>query len=91
MLRKIIRRALRHARLAGRDTPFLNELTGFVAEHMKAGYPEMMDSVQRVARVVKEEETRYRHSFALAEKMFEAETRKIGDGVLPGLAAFQAV
>ena len=89
VLRKIIRRALRHARLAGRDTPFLYELTGFVAEHMKAGYPEMMDSVQRVARVVKEEETRYQHSFALAEKMFEAETKKLGNGVLPGSAAFK--
>ena len=89
VLRKIIRRALRHARLAGRDKPFLYELTGFVAEHMKAGYPEMMDSVQRVARVVKEEETRYGNSFALAEKMFEAETEKLGDRVLPGSAAFK--
>ncbi len=89
VLRKIIRRALRHARLAGRDTPFLYDLTGFVAEHMKAGYPKMMDSVQRVARVVKEEETRYQHSFALAEKMFEAETKKLDKGVLPGSAAFK--
>ncbi len=89
VLRKIIRRALRHARLAGRDRPFLFELTGFVAEHMKAGYPEMMESVQRVARVVKEEETRYQHSFALAERMFESETEKIGDGVLPGSVAFK--
>ena len=89
VLRKIIRRALRHARLAGRDKPFLYELTGFVAEHMKAGYPEMMDSVQRVARVVKEEETRYGNSFALAEKMFEAETEKLSDDVLPGSVAFK--
>ena len=89
VLRKIIRRALRHARLAGHDTPFLYELTGFVAEHMKAGYPEMMDSVQRVAHIVKEEETRYHHSFALAEKMFETETRKIGNGMLPGSAVFK--
>jgi len=89
VLRKIIRRALRHVRLAGRDKPFLYELTGFVAEHMKAGYPEMMDSVPRIARVVKEEETRYQHSFALAEKMFETETEKLGSGVLPGSAAFK--
>ena len=89
VLRKIMRRALRHARLAGRDKPFLYELTGFVAEHMKAGYPEMMESVQRVARVVKEEETRYQHSFALAERMFETETENISNGVLPGSAAFK--
>ena len=89
VLRKIIRRALRHARLAGRDKPFLYELTGFVAEHMKAGYPEMMESVPRVARVVKEEETRYQHSFVLAERMFEAEIEKLSNGTLPGPAAFK--
>ncbi|MDA1314403.1 MAG: alanine--tRNA ligase [Acidobacteria bacterium] len=89
VLRKIMRRALRHARLAGRDKPFLYELTGFVAEHMKAGYPEMMESVPRVARVVKEEETRYQHSFVLAERMFETETENISNGVLPGSAAFK--
>src|SRR3970040_2258613 len=70
VLRKIIRRALRHGRLAGTDKPFLYQLTGFVADLMKPGYPEMLKSVQRVARVVKEEELRYQHSFALAEKMF---------------------
>ena len=80
VLRKIIRRALRHARLAGCDKPFLYELTGFVAELMKPGYPEVLDSVQRIARIVKEEEVRYQHSFALAERMFEEAVAKLSDG-----------
>ena len=89
VLRKIIRRALRHARLAGCDKPFLYELTGFVAELMKPGYPEVLDSVQRIARIVKEEEIRYQHSFALAERMFEESVAKLEGSVIPGETAFK--
>ena len=89
VLRKIIRRALRHARLAGSDKPFLYELTGFVAELMKPGYPEVLDSAQRIARIVKEEEVRYRHSFALAERMFEESVAKLDGSVIPGETAFK--
>ena len=89
VLRKIIRRALRHARLAGSDKPFLYELTGFVAELMKPGYPEVLDSVQRIARIVKEEEVRYQHSFALAERMFEESVTKLEGRVIPGETAFR--
>jgi alanyl-tRNA synthetase len=89
VLRKIIRRALRHGRLAGTDKPFLYQLTGFVADLMKPGYPEMLESVQRVARVVKEEELRYQHSFALAEKMFESSVEKLEGKTIPGPASFK--
>ncbi len=90
VLRKIMRRALRHARLIGMDKPFLYELTGFVAEHMKPGYPELLESVTRVARVVKEEEHRYAHTFVLAERVFEQEVEKLSGGkALPGAVSFK--
>ena len=89
VLRKIIRRALRHARLAGCDRPFLYEMTGFVAELMKPGYPELLDSVQRIARIVKEEESRYQTNFALAERMFESSVEKLDENVIPGKVAFK--
>ena len=89
VLRKIIRRALRHARLAGCDRPFLYEMTGFVAELMKPGYPEVLDSVQRIARIVKEEESRYQTNFALAERMFESSVEKLDGKVIPGEVAFK--
>ncbi|MEX2301565.1 MAG: alanine--tRNA ligase [Bryobacterales bacterium] len=89
VLRKIIRRALRHARLAGSEKPFLYEMTGFVAELMKPGYPELIESAQRVARIVKEEEVRYQHSFAMAERMFESSVEKLEGGVIPGAVAFK--
>ncbi len=39
VLRKIMRRAMRNARLIGKQDPYLYELTGFVAEHMKPRLP----------------------------------------------------
>src|SRR5947207_10637064 len=49
VLRKIMRRAMRHARMTGIEDPYLFELTGFVAELMGPAYPELLENVQRVA------------------------------------------
>jgi alanyl-tRNA synthetase len=87
VLRKIMRRAIRNARMIGQAEPYLYQLTGFVAELMQPGYPEMMESIQRVARVVKEEEHRYATTFQIAEKMFQAEAKK--GGVIPGEVSFK--
>src|SRR5580658_690556 len=89
VLRKIMRRAIRNARMIGRENPYLYELTGFVAELMKPGYPEMLESIQRVARVVKDEEHRYATTFQVAEKVFLDEAKSATGGVLPGLASFK--
>jgi alanyl-tRNA synthetase len=89
VLRKIMRRAIRNARLIGRQDPYLYQLTGFVAELMKPGYPEMMESIQRVARVVKDEEHRYATTFQVAERVFVDEAKSAVGGILPGAAAFK--
>jgi alanyl-tRNA synthetase len=89
VLRKIMRRAIRNARMMGRSEPYLYELTGFVAELMKPGYPEMMESVQRVARVVKDEEHRYATTFQVAEKVFQDEAKSAVGGLIPGAVSFK--
>ena len=89
VLRKIMRRAMRNARMIGAGDPYLHKLTGFVAEHMRDAYPEMMDSVLRVARVVKDEEHRYATTFQVAEKFFHDEAKTAVGGILPGPAAFK--
>jgi alanyl-tRNA synthetase len=89
VLRKIMRRAIRNARMIGREEPYLYELTGFVADLMKPGYPEMLESIQRVARVVKDEEHRYATTFQVAEKVFLDEAKSAAGGVLPGTASFK--
>ena len=89
VLRKIIRRALRHARLAGFEGLFLHDLVGFVADRMGGAYPELQHSVGRVARIVKDEEQRYQRSFALAEREFEAALDRVENGTLPGSIVFR--
>ena len=89
VLRKIMRRAMRHARMVGVEQPFLYELTGFVAELMRPAYPELMESVQRVARVVKDEEHRYATTFLVAEKEFSDAVKSLSGAVLPGAVAFK--
>ncbi len=89
VLRKIMRRAMRNARMVGVEKPFLYELTGYVAELMRPGYPELMATVQQVARVVKDEEHRYASTFLVAEKEFNDAVKALSDGVLPGAVAFK--
>jgi alanyl-tRNA synthetase len=89
VLRKIMRRAMRHARREGRQEAFLFELTRFVAEFMRPAYPELMESVERVSRIVREEEHRYATTFQVAEKIFHDEVKAASAGVLPGAAAFK--
>jgi alanyl-tRNA synthetase len=89
VLRKIMRRGLRYARRIGVTDPYLYQLTGFVASEMKDAYPELLDSIQRVARVVKDEEHRYATTFLVAERMFHDEAKNAVNGTLPGAAAFK--
>ena len=89
VLRKIMRRAMRNARMLGTVDPYLSKLTAFVAEHMRDAYPEMMESIPRVARVVKDEEHRYATTFMVAERVFHDEAKSAVGGVLPGAASFK--
>ena len=89
VLRKIMRRAMRNGRLTGFNGAYLYKLTGFVADLMKPAYPELQESISRVARIVRDEETRYATTFQIAEKFFHDEAKSAVNGVLPGAAAFK--
>ena len=89
VLRKIMRRALRNVRMIGVEDPFLYKMTGFVAELMQGPYPEMLESVQRVARVVKDEEHRYATTFLVAERVFNEAIKNIEGKGIPGALSFK--
>jgi alanyl-tRNA synthetase len=89
VLRKIMRRAMRNVRMIGVEEPFLYKLTGFVAELMQSAYPEMIESVQRVARVVKDEEHRYATTFLEAEKQFNDAVAALAGHTIPGGVSFK--
>jgi len=71
VLRKILRRAARHGKLLGLNDPFIYQLTGKVAEMMSDAYPELLESTQRVAAVVKSEEQRFADTTAIALQQFD--------------------
>jgi alanyl-tRNA synthetase len=71
VLRKIIRRAVRHGRMLGLERPFLYEMAQLVAEEMRQPYPELLESINRVAGVIKHEEERFAHTIDLGLKKLE--------------------
>jgi alanyl-tRNA synthetase len=62
VLRKIIRRAIRHGRLLGHRAPFLWQMVYKVVEIMKGAYPELVESEDRVQGTVNAEEKRFAHT-----------------------------
>ena len=59
VLRKILRRGIRHGRLLGQEQPFLFEMVNAVRDLMQGAYPELVDSATRVAKVVQAEEKQF--------------------------------
>ena len=59
VLRKIMRRAMRHGKRLGLTEPFLHELTGVVIAEMAGAYPELETSREVIASVVRREETQF--------------------------------
>ena len=59
VLRKILRRGIRHGRLLGQEKPFLYEMVYAVRDEMKGAYPDLVDSAARVAKVVEAEEKQF--------------------------------
>jgi alanyl-tRNA synthetase len=59
VLRKILRRGIRHGRLLGQERPFLFEMVYAVRDLMQGAYLELIDSAARVAKVVEAEEKQF--------------------------------
>ena len=59
VLRKILRRGIRHGRLLGQEQPFLYEMVYAVRDLMAEAYPELDDSAARVAKVIGAEEKQF--------------------------------
>ena len=62
VLRKIIRRAIRHGRLLGTGETVSVRMVFAVRDLMKDAYPELVESADRVAEMIKGEETRFAHT-----------------------------
>ncbi|MGB9511080.1 MAG: alanine--tRNA ligase [Candidatus Acidiferrum sp.] len=93
VLRKIMRRAIRHGRLLGATQPFLAEMVGTVRQIMGKAYPELLDpAANRVREIVLAEEKRFRHTLDIGLRKLEEELKPLAGktgSVYPGNAAFR--
>jgi alanyl-tRNA synthetase len=90
VLRKIMRRAIRHGKKLGIEGPFLAALTGAVVERMKAAYPELVSHAETIARVVSVEEDRFGTTLKQAIAVFEEIAEKVpAGGTLAGADVFR--
>jgi alanyl-tRNA synthetase len=79
VLRKIMRRAIRHGQLLGATQAFLSEMVQTVRRQMGAAYPELLEpSAARVPEIVLAEEKRFNQTIAVGLKKLEDEFRRIG-------------
>jgi alanyl-tRNA synthetase len=92
VLRKIIRRAIRHGRLLGYRAPFLWQMVFKVVEIMKDAYPELTDTQNHVSEVVNAEERRFANTIDKGMKELDDDLTAIkskGSEVYPGEKAFK--
>ena len=71
VLRKILRRAIRHGRLNGAPEPFLYQMVATVSTQMSGAYPELESTKARVAEVIRSEEVRFAHTLDLGLERLE--------------------
>ncbi|MEJ5185492.1 MAG: alanine--tRNA ligase [Candidatus Geothermincolales bacterium] len=91
VLRRLIRRAVRHARLLGIERPFLREMVDAVVETLGDVYPELKENRSFIHAIVGKEEERFSQTLRAGLAYFEEAVNKtIGEGsnVLPGDDAF---
>ena len=90
VLRRIMRRAMRHAHLLGAPEPLMHRLVpGLVAE-MGAAYPELVRAQPLIEETLKLEETRFRQTLANGLRLLDEATAAMAKGdTLPGATAFR--
>ncbi len=90
VLRRILRRAVRHAKMLGIEEPCLYRITGRVRDIMRGAYPELDERIGFVAEVVKNEEERFFETIDRGLELLNAEIAKIGkEKVLSGDVVFK--
>ena len=87
VLRRIIRRAVRHGKLIGINRPFFMELCDCVINENKSGYPELVEKKELITKVITNEEASFNKTVDQGLSMLEALTKN--GGMLSGEDAFK--
>jgi alanyl-tRNA synthetase len=90
VLRRIMRRAMRHAHLIGTKEPLMHRLVPSLVAEMGAAYPELVRAQPLIEATLKQEETRFRQTLANGLRLLDEATGTMQPGdTLPGAVAFR--
>jgi len=89
VLRRIIRRAIRHGYQAGASGPFMHKLVASLAEEMGEAYPELVEAEQRVAEALALEGERFAQTLGQGMRILEQELAELSGNVIPGELTFR--
>ncbi|MCL6697455.1 alanine--tRNA ligase [Sphingomonas sp. NSE70-1] len=90
VLRRIMRRAMRHAHLLGAKEPLMWRLVPELVSEMGSAYPELVRAQPLIEATLLQEETRFRQTLANGLKLLDEATSELSEGgTLPGAMAFK--
>ena len=89
VLRRILRRAVRHGRLLGADEPFIHKLIPTLVNEMGEAYPEIREKESHVANVVRQEEESFDRTLDKGLVLFERIASDQKSKVIPGNEVFK--
>ncbi|MDY0039013.1 MAG: alanine--tRNA ligase [Desulforhabdus sp.] len=92
VLRRVIRRALRHGRFLGLDRPFLHDTAVSVMQSMQDAYPELMENRSYITRVILTEEERFNETLDYGLRLLQSEIRRLQEeeaSIIPGELIFK--
>ena len=91
VLRRLLRRVIRSAKLLGIEDPIVGDLMATVRDAMGPSYPELVADFDRIRRIAVAEETAFNRTLQSGSRLFDevaAATKASGAGVLSGSDAF---
>jgi alanyl-tRNA synthetase len=89
VLRRIIRRAIRHGHKLGQTQPFFHLLVAPLVREMGTYYTELVSGAARATQVLAQEEARFAETLTTGMALLDAETAKLTSTVIPGETAFR--
>jgi len=88
VVRRIIRRAVRHGYQLGGQTPFFYKLVAALSKEMGDAYPELVEKKDLIEAALKKEELRFAETLDIGLKIFEQKTQDLTDKIVPGELLF---
>ncbi len=89
VIRRILRRAMRHGQILGHRGALLSKLYPALITEMGAAYPELEREEKRVVEIIQNEENAFADMLQNGMKLLESELPKLNNNVLPGDVAFK--